>query len=292
MPRLKKEIRTYTPNEQTSFRAVQEGDKKYLIGYAAVFNQRSKLIFENNRFFYELIDSKAFDNVLADEKLDVYLTFNHSRDKVIARTISNTLQLSIDDKGLLFKAEIPNVSYANDVYELVSRGDLFENSFGFATKRGDDEWSKDEDGNNIRLIKNISKLIDCSVVVSWAYENTTISARNTEIELERGKTITITISDNEEEIPEEKPLENSNLEIKIEDPSTATIEEKSAEEEWIGNCIKEIMDAGETDDNKQAFAICKSKWDKGERQLPNERKLQDKQDLERYRIRVQTLKLK
>lgn len=33
------------------------------------------------------------------------------------------------------------------------------------------------------------------------------------------------------------------------------------EDEFIGRCIKYVMDKGETEDEKQAYAICKTKWD-------------------------------
>jgi HK97 family phage prohead protease len=208
------EYRTVDP-VFTSFRAVEEDGKKFLEGYGSVFNQRSKLIYEHGKFFFEIIDPKAFDEVLRDESLDVYLTLNHSRDKVIARTISGTLTLTTDEKGLLFRAEMPNVSYANDTYELVSRGDLFENSFAFVVNRNDEEWTKDKDGNNIRFIKKVSKLIDVSVVTNGAYANTTVSARQIQLD-NRGQTITITINDTEDE-PEDEPQETVAL---PEDPST------------------------------------------------------------------------
>jgi len=208
MARLKKEHRSFVASNGTEFRALEEDGKRYLIGYASVFNQKSKLIFEQGRLFYEIISPEAFRDVLADENLDVKLTFNHSRDKVIARTRSNTLQLSTDEKGLLFKAELPNVSYANDVYELVRLQTLFENSFAFVIDKGGDEWSRDTEGNNIRLIKRVSKLIDVSVVTDGAYANTDVAARKAEVNLDRGqKKITIIIEDqDDEEEPEEEPM--------------------------------------------------------------------------------------
>lgn len=270
--------------EFVEFRAISEDGKRYLQGYASVFNQRSKPILENGKLFYEIIDPRAFDDVLKSENLDVKLNFNHERGRVMARTISGTLKLSTDEKGLLFRAEVPNVSYANDVYELVSRGDLFENSFAFIVRKGDDVWTKDNQGNDIRTINRVAKLIDVSVVVDGAYANTEVSARKDE----RGKTITITINDDESEDPEDEPMDASIG--PIEDDACKTkkpkreddypISENSAENDFISNCIKEVMDKGETDDNKQAYAICKSKWDSGKREL------------EHMRMHIKLLKLK
>ena len=51
--------------EDTQFRAIAEGNKRYLEGYASVFNSRSKPIYENGRLFYEVIDPHAFDELLS-----------------------------------------------------------------------------------------------------------------------------------------------------------------------------------------------------------------------------------
>lgn len=173
-----KKILRNLESEQVSFRAFEENGERYLEGYASVFEQRSKPIFENNRLFYEVIGRSAFDEALQREDLNVVLTFNHQRDKVIARTKSGTLQLSTDEIGLRFRARVPNTTLGNDIYELVSRGDLFENSFAFIVRKGDDEWTTDEQGNNIRTINRITKLYDVSVVVDGAYANTSVFARD------------------------------------------------------------------------------------------------------------------
>jgi len=260
MARLKKNIRSFVPEGDISFRAFEEDGKKYLEGYASVFNQKSKLIYERGKYFNEIIDPKAFDKVLADEKLDVPLTFNHLRDKLIARTISNTLTLSTDEKGLLFRAELPNVSYANDIYELVLRGDLFENSFGYAFTENGIEWTKDEEGNNIRTVRSVEKLLDVSVVTNAAFENTSISARD------------------DEELKDEERIEPTPGEDK---------------DDYISKCIKYVMDNGETDDPKQASAICYSKWDKREEEKrEEERKESEKQEIEKLRMHITILKLK
>jgi uncharacterized protein len=167
--------------EATSFRAFEENGEKYLEGYASVFNKKSKRIFENNKLFLEVINSRAFDEVLKGENLDVILTLNHDSGRgIIARTKSGTLSLSTDDYGLRFKCSLPNTTLANDVYELVSRKDLNECSFAFAIRKGDDEWSKDENGLNIRTINKIARLYDVSIVVNGAYANTDVFARDNE----------------------------------------------------------------------------------------------------------------
>jgi len=206
-----KKILRNLESEQVSFRAFEENGERYLEGYASVFEQRSKPIFENNRLFYEVIGRSAFDEALQREDLNVVLTFNHQRDKVIARTKSGTLQLSTDEIGLRFRATVPNTTLGNDIYELVSRGDLFENSFAFIVRKGDDEWTTDEQGNNIRTINRITKLYDVSVVVDGAYTNTDVFARD---------------EDETEEQQEEKSEEQV-----VEETEELVVEENSQKEE-------------------------------------------------------------
>lgn len=265
---MKKITRNLNP-EQISFRAFEENGERYLEGYASVFNQRSKQLFENNRLFFEIISPSAFNEALQSEDLNTVLTFNHERDRVLARTKSGTLELSTDEIGLRFKAKVPNTTLGNDVYELVSRGDLFENSFAFIVRKGDDEWTKDEQGNNIRTIHRIAKLYDVAIVVDGAYSNTDVFARNEE--------------------PEQ------NLE-----PTPG-----DSEEEFISKCIKYVMDNGEADDIDQASAICYSKWEENKKALDEAKQKEDKEkeeeeqkalqiknDLEQMRMHIQTLKLK
>ena len=253
---MKKTLRNLSP-EQVSFRAFEANGERYLEGYASVFNQRSKIIFENNRLFYEVINRNAFDDVLQSSDLNVILTFNHDRGRVMARTKSGTLELSTDDYGLKFKAKVPNTTLGNDVYELVSRGDLFENSFAFAVKNGDDEWTKDERGDNMRIVKKIARLYDVSVVVDGAYANTDIFARDEK---------------------SEKRIEPA---------------EGETQDEFMTKCIEYVMEAGETDDEKQAYAMCQSIWDDkkpAESEAPIEENSND--ELERMKLRIQFLKLK
>ena len=170
----------YIPSDVIECRILEEDNKRYLEGHASVFSQKSKLIFENDRIFNEIISPNAFDEVLKDERLDVPMTFNHTRGMLLGRTKSNTLQLSKDEKGLKFRVEVPNTTTGNDVYELVKRGDLFENSFGFISDRAKEVWTKDENGVSIRTVNNIKRLADVSIVRSGAYANTDVAARSFE----------------------------------------------------------------------------------------------------------------
>ena len=216
---MKREIayRNLNPQE-AQFRATTIDGKKFLEGYASIFNQRSKPIFENGKWFYEIIATGAFDEVLASPEFKTKLNFNHMNGQLLARTESGTLQLSVDEKGLFFKAEAPNTTTGNDVVELVSRGDLFECSFAFIVKRGDDTWTMNPDSADpiklIRTVNKVSRLADVSIVTDGAYAGTEVAAR--------GKTITIIIEDDD---PEEEDPELVIEDMPMMDPSIGESED-------------------------------------------------------------------
>jgi len=169
----------YINSEQGSLRAAEEENKRFIEGYASVFNVRSKLILERGEVFYEEIKPGAFREVLERDGLDVIFTFNHSKNMVLARTISNTLQLKEDERGLFYRAEIDiNDSEAKNLWLRIKRGDLQENSFAFRVDETDYRWES-VDGDNIplRKISKISDLRDVSAVTFAAYPETSVDAR-------------------------------------------------------------------------------------------------------------------
>lgn len=169
---MKFETRVYD-NQDLSLRAYTEGDQKIIEGYASVFNVESRLLYENGKRFTEVILKGAFSDVVGG---DTYYSFNHSRDKILARTINKTLTLKEDDKGLFFRAILNNTTDANNLYEMVNRQDVAENSFAFTVGEGQ-KWSRSSNGENIRSISRISNLIDISTVTKAAYPKTEVYAR-------------------------------------------------------------------------------------------------------------------
>jgi len=174
--------RRYFNSKDYAFRAVEETvdgvDKKYIEGYASVFDVRSKLILENGELFYEEINRGAFDEVLERDGLDVIFTFNHDKNTVLARTISDTLKLSADDTGLFFRAEIePEDSDAKKLWLRIKRGDIDSNSFAFRVAENDYRWLPGEDDIPVRSIDRMADLRDVSSVTYAAYPETSVSAR-------------------------------------------------------------------------------------------------------------------
>lgn len=164
-----------------SLRAASEGNTQRVIdGYASVFNQRSKLIFEWGDLFFEVIEPGAFDDVLRSETLNCIATVNHRRDLMLGRTKNNSLRLLVDEKGLRYEIDVPDTQLGKDTLYQVERGDFYESSFIFIVQQANIRWDKTPEGVPIRYISKIDELYDVSIVTDGAYANTDIKARSAE----------------------------------------------------------------------------------------------------------------
>ena len=148
-------------NIENRFETKEDG-KEVVIGYGSIFNSRS----ENLGNFYEYISPTAISQETI-ERSDVRALINHDSNLILARSTTGTLDLSVDEKGLKYSFEIPETSYGKDLAINMKNGNLNQSSFAFTV--GDDEWSTDDDGNDIRTITAIDKLYDISVVSYPAY---------------------------------------------------------------------------------------------------------------------------
>lgn len=173
-------LRTYKVKfDKVEERSAQEGKPTtYVIsGYAALFDTPTK-IYEG---YYEIIDSKAFDNVLDD---DVRCVFNHDGNIILGRSKSGTLELSVDSKGLRFKCEMHAEN--RSLYLSIKRGDIDQCSFKFRVKTSQYTYNDD---STIRRIMELSQLIDVGPVTYPAYEDTEVEAEEirSKIELKNSK---------------------------------------------------------------------------------------------------------
>jgi HK97 family phage prohead protease len=78
----------------------------------------------------EVIAPGAFKKTL-EAKTEVRALWNHNDSQVLGSTKSGTLELEDTPEGLLCRCELPKTSYADDLFEIVSRGDVTTMSFGF-----------------------------------------------------------------------------------------------------------------------------------------------------------------
>ena len=140
------------------------GDDSLVIeGYAANFEQRTDL-----GYFKEEIARGAFDDVMED---DVRLLLNHE-GAPMARTTNGTLELSVDENGLKYRAALADTQDGRDLYKLIKRGDISQSSFAFTI--AEQEWSEDR---STRTVTKMARLLDVSPVTYPAYPTTTVAAR-------------------------------------------------------------------------------------------------------------------
>jgi len=155
--------------------AADENESRTIEGYAFKYGVWSRKIM----WFYEQIERGFIDDLNFDE-MDVLALFNHNDNKVLARTISKTLQLIKDDTGLKYVFEAPNTTAGNDLLESVRRGDIQHSSFSFVLQPDGDSWTINDDGDELRVLKKAARIIDVSPVTQPAYLDTTVAQRSLE----------------------------------------------------------------------------------------------------------------
>ena len=142
----------------------KEDNQDIVVGYGSIFNSRS----ENLGGFYEYISPTAIsEETIA--RSDVRALINHDESLILARSTTGTLDLTVDEKGLRYEFSIPETSYGKDLAINMKNGNINQSSFAFTV--GADEWSTDDQGNDIRTITSIDRLYDVAVVTYPAYSN-------------------------------------------------------------------------------------------------------------------------
>jgi len=86
----------------------------------------------------ELISKTAFRKTLSDGA-EVKALWSHDEQKILGNTRSGTLALENAENGLICRCELPDTSYANDLYEVIKRGDCTTMSFGFLPVKWTDD---------------------------------------------------------------------------------------------------------------------------------------------------------
>jgi HK97 family phage prohead protease len=212
MQNMEKEIRKLNTSE------VRARGNRDVDGYALVFNSLS----EDLGGFKEQIVPEAIGDVI--DRSDVFALFNHTPDKVLARSRygKGSLLLTPDDKGLRYEFSAPNTDLGDTLLEFLYRGDIDSSSFAFTV--AEDKWEKQPDGTYIRTILKFDRLFDVSPVFEPAYQATSVKcARFAEIQ-------------------EEERLENERLIAEQEAEQRRLEEEKEKALEAYYNNLKEEIE--------------------------------------------------
>jgi HK97 family phage prohead protease len=183
--------------EEREFRMeTAEYEGNTIRGYAAVYGSDSEWM----GGFYEQIERGAFDDVLDN---DVRAYFNHDENLILGRVSSGTLRISTDKKGLYYEVDLPNTTYANDLMELMKRGDINQSSFAFLIDR--DRW-EERNGTTYRIIEKVSRLLDVSPVAQPAYPDATSELKQRDL-----------ASESEVEAKTDTSSEDASVEVKTEE---------------------------------------------------------------------------
>lgn len=153
--------------KQTQTRAyeVRASDKPLIVeGTAIVFDKPAKI-----GGYTEFISRSALDGVSLD---NITLLVNHNGAGIPLARSPKTLTLTVTDKGLEMRAELPDTEQGHSVYEAVRRGDLSEMSFAFDIGAQDYDEQKRE-----CTITKIAAVYEISIVNRAAYPQTTVQAR-------------------------------------------------------------------------------------------------------------------
>lgn len=145
-------------------------------GYATTFDQPYLLYSNDYVEVWEKVDKKAFDKT---DMSDTIMQYDHE-GRVYARVSNKTLELTVDEHGLLVRADLSGTEEGRKLYEEIKGGYTSKMSFGFTVtgEEMNEENRKGEKTKYTRTITEIGKLYDVSAVSLPANDATEISARS------------------------------------------------------------------------------------------------------------------
>lgn len=173
------EIRTADlwPDADYELRATPEG--LTFEGYAAVYDVPSRRMafpsVRNGIPFREVVKPGAFTKTLA-EKANVTLRYQHNLNGLpLASTRAGTMELSDSPRGLRVRASLPDNEWGRPVRDAIARGDISGMSFRFKAARQD--WTRDEDGGQLRNLIALDLDREISVTEFPAFPDTIATVR-------------------------------------------------------------------------------------------------------------------
>lgn len=134
--------------------------------------------------FREKIMPGAFTKSLKEGSIPVL--WNHEHRYVCGRNTAGTAVFNDTETGLEFEAELPNTTWASDMWESIKRGDVRGVSFGFYVIK--DTWSEQDKPIQIRELNEV-QLFEVSAGVTFpAYPKSRCDARNSAEDTEKAFT--------------------------------------------------------------------------------------------------------
>jgi HK97 family phage prohead protease len=161
-----KKLRQIEIKDSVEIREAEDG-KQTLVGLIP-YNSRSA-----DMGFTEIITDTAFSKTLADGA-DVKALYAHDSTKPLGRVKNGTLRLRSEPNGLVCECDLPDTSYARDVYALIRDGYVTTMSFGFYPVK--ERIEKEGDRDVCYLLEVRLSEVSFAVVFP-AYEATDSQAR-------------------------------------------------------------------------------------------------------------------
>jgi HK97 family phage prohead protease len=154
--------------------AREEGGKRTISGYAAVFDSES----HDLGGYIEVVRRGAFDEALAENPKVSARVQHEGGLTTIGSTENGTLRLAVDKKGLRYTVQLPDTQAGRDIYELVKGGYISKSSFAFSVRDANkgQRWNFDRQPPLRELLS--LNLFDVAPVDGPAYEATTVEARS------------------------------------------------------------------------------------------------------------------
>lgn len=159
------EIRIAEDNQESEYKVK---------GYATTFNEPYVLMTWDDMEIREQVDPGAFADA---DMSDVIMQYDHE-GRVFARLKNKTMDLTVDEHGLLVNADLGGTEIGRQLYEEIKGGYTDKMSFGFTVK--EDRVEEFDEGDKriyLRTIVKVGKLYDVSAVSIPANDGTEISAR-------------------------------------------------------------------------------------------------------------------
>ena len=287
--------------------AQEDGDIRYIYGKIPYNTKSQKMYIGYSNCRFEKLDRNVFHKTLGD-KSNVFANYSHDQSKILGSTKSNTLELEDKEDGLYIRCKVPNTSWGNDTWEVISRGDVTTMSFEFIPY----DWVDDqvEDTVTLRSAK-LEAVAFCVAEPAYLETDSYASFRKRNIDLEKlseaidegkvtedvkklAKTLNDLIAKEEERVKEEKqPEEKQEKEPEVkpeaeleEIKEQPKVEEKAKQEKEPDNkeeLNKEQPKVEEKAVEKEQSADTPNKDTKTETEVDEEykKKLEQLKDLEK-----------
>lgn len=165
---------------------VEGGESRTIEGHACVFGVMSLNLvpWDDEIEIYEVMEPGCMDEQLLRSS-DVVLTSFHNNENIMGRSYkgNGTLLLSLNAHGLLTNCVLPRTSVANDILELIRRGDVTGMSFAYTADEKNgvtyERVGMSDSGKAIwiRHVKRVTGLYDVTIAGHPAYPQTDIANR-------------------------------------------------------------------------------------------------------------------